>query len=235
MTTKASLKPTRKAVNDNIEANLNPWNTKGTTREIVLLTGPELTRLYEASGFMTKPAALRMRNQSIVILLWRGALRVSELVNLSPRDIDLTRGTITVRRGKGGKRRVIGLDAYCMGVVAGWMEVREHTLRQHKGKGPLICDKYGDPLTRQAVAAILSRAAKRAHIDKDVYPHLLRHCCAAELVRENIPVVHIQRHLGHANLSATAVYLAGLMPQETIDKMQQRGFRPATLDALSQG
>lgn len=235
-TTRASLKPPpRRAINPHIERNLDPYNQTGVKREIVLLTDKEVARLYEASGFDVKPKALRLRNQSIIILLWRGALRVSELTNLSPRDVDLSRGTITVRRGKGDKRRVIGLDAYCMGIIGGWMEVREQVLGQQRNKGPLICNRWGDPLTRQAVTGIVKRTAKRANIDKDVYPHLLRHQCAAELVRENIPVVHIQRHLGHASLSTTAVYLAGLLPQETIDLMSKRGFRPPTLAALSQG
>ena len=224
-----------KAVNKDVRSNLRPWNTAGKRREIVLLTGVELDRLYEAAGYAANPKALRLRNQSIIILLWRGALRVSELTGLSPRDVDLTRGTVTVRSGKGGKRRVIGLDSYCMSVIAGWMKVRELELGQPRDKGPLICDRYGDPITRQAVAALVDRCAKRANIDTKVYPHLLRHCCAAELVRENVPVVHIQRHLGHANLAITQIYLQGLLPQETIDQMQARGFRPATLASLSQG
>ena len=62
----------------------------------------------------------------------------------------------------------------------------------------------------------------RAGIRRRIAPHQLRHCHAIELVREGVPVHILQRQLGHANLAVTAVYLAGVAPEEVLAVAQHR-------------
>ena len=65
-----------------------------------------------------------IRNRALLVLLYRGGLRITETLRLHPKDLDRSSGTVTVLRGKGGKRRTIGLDPGAFAVVERWLDVR---------------------------------------------------------------------------------------------------------------
>src|SRR6059058_6409486 len=72
-----------------------------------ILTPDEVRALVKACSGR---APTGVRNRALLVLLYRGGLRVSEALGLHPKDVDRAAGTVTVLRGKGGKRRTIGLD-----------------------------------------------------------------------------------------------------------------------------
>ena len=157
----------------------------------------------------------------MLILLWRSGLRISEALALEERDLDANAGSIVVRRGKGGKRRVVGMDPWAWQQIAPWLEERLKL-----PAGPVFCVITGPTLGRHlspsAVRAELRRAASRAGVRRRMAPHQLRHCHAIELVREGVPVHILQRQLGHTNLAVTTVYLSGVAPEEVIAVAQRR-------------
>jgi site-specific recombinase XerD len=144
--------------------------------------------------------AVRLRG--LIVVLWRAGLRISEALALAESDLDRERGAILVRRGKGGKRREVGMDRWAWQQLEPWLEVRPTM-----PVGALFCIVRGPTRGRACQSATvrvqLRDAAARAGIGRRFAPHQLRHAHAVEMSREGVPLLVIQRQLGHANLSIT--------------------------------
>jgi site-specific recombinase XerD len=136
------------------------------------------------------------RLRALIVVLWRGGLRIQEALALTDLDLDPRRGSLLVRHGKGGRRREIGMDAW------GWEQA-----------APLA-----GLSSRSACRAAVLRDRR-----SDPWASLVK-CCRArlELAREGMPLNIIQRQLGHANLGTTSVYLQGIDTEEIIAAVHTR-------------
>lgn len=160
-----------------------------------------------------------IRNRALIIILYRGGLRIAEALALRPADIDPERGTVRVMDGKGHKPRTVGLEPGAMAAVQRWMDKR----RQAGIRGrTLLCTLRGAPMSQQYVRAMLRRAAEHAGVERRVVPHQMRHTHAAELVSEGVPMPVIRDQLGHSSLAVTDRYLRDIAPAEVIATMQRR-------------
>src|SRR5581483_8616188 len=97
------------------------------------LTGREVLSLLEACG----RGPCGKRNRAMIVVMWRAGLRCAEMLALTPRDLDLDRGYVSVRHGKGDRARTVVLDAMACAVVGDWLEARRE-LRVRPG-APLFC------------------------------------------------------------------------------------------------
>ena len=180
-------------------------------------TVEEIIRVMRAAG--DGPVADRLRG--MIVVLWRSGVRISEALALTESDLDPGRGAILVRRGKGGKRREVGMDAWGWQHLEPWLQIREQ-LRV----GALFCiingPNQGRPWTQDAVRFQLRRTAVAAAVRRRFAPHQLRHAHAVEMAREGVPIVVIQRQLGHANLGITSIYLQGIDNAEIVDTVHHR-------------
>ncbi len=162
-----------------------------------------------------------MRTRALIVVLWRAGLRISEALSLAESDLDVSRGSVLVRRGKGGRRREVGLDVWGWALIEAWLEVRR-TMRI----GALLCviegPTQGRPWSPTAARATLRRLALAAGVRRRFAPHQLRHAHAVEMAREGVSLVVIQHQLGHANLGITSVYLQGIDSSEIIDTVHRR-------------
>jgi site-specific recombinase XerD len=161
------------------------------------------------------------RLRAMIVVLWRGGLRIHEALALAEHDLDPRRGALLVRNGKGGKRREVGMDEW------GWEHLRPWlSARAELPVGPLFCiidgPTRGRPWSSAAVRSELRRLAARAGVRRRFAPHQLRHAQALELAREGVPLNIIQRQLGHANLGTTSIYLQGIDPEEIITAVRTR-------------
>ena len=161
------------------------------------------------------------RLRAMIVVLWRGGLRIHEALALAEHDLDPRRGSLLVRHGKGGKRRELGMDQW------GWEQLRPWlTARAELPAGPLFCiidgPTRGRPWASAGVRRELRRLAVRAGVRRRFAPHQLRHAHALELAREGVPLNIIQRQLGHANLGTTSIYLQGIDPEEIIAAVRTR-------------
>ena len=161
------------------------------------------------------------RLRAMIVMLWRGGLRVQEALALSERDLDPQRGSVLVRHGKGGRRREVGMDAW------GWENLRPWlSERLELPTGPLFCvidgPTQGRPWSAAAVRGEFRRHAAEAGVRRRFAPHQLRHAHAVELAREGVPLNVIQRQLGHANLGTTSIYLQGIDIEEIISTVHAR-------------
>ena len=174
-----------------------------------------------------------IRNRALLVLLYRGGLRLSEALRLYPKDLDRDAGTVTVLVGKGGKRRTIGLDPGAFAVVERWLDKR--AALGINGLAPLLCTLRGQPVASAYVRGLMPRLARRVGIEKRVHPHGLRHTHAAELAFEGVPMNAIQAQLGHSSLATTSRYLAHIAPGRVgqgdagahLDPVTPQGWRPA--------
>ncbi len=171
-----------------------------------------------------------VRARALVVVLWRAGLRISEALALTETDLDPSRGSVLVRRGKGGRRREIGMDAWGWEQLQRWAEARIPL-----PVGALFCvitgATRGRPWSNTAARTQLRRLAAQAGGRRRFAPHQLRHAHAVEMAREGIPLNVIQCQLGHANLGITSVYLQGIDNHEIIETVGAR--RAPTLPASS--
>jgi site-specific recombinase XerD len=168
------------------------------------------------------------RLRALIVVLWRAGLRLQEALALAEHELDQRRGSLLVRRGKGGRRREVGMDDW------GWEQLRPWlTARAELPVGPLFCIIDGRTRGRAWSAANVRsefrRVAARAGVRRRFAPHQLRHAHALELAREGVPLNIIQRQLGHTNLGTTSIYLQGIDPEEIIATVHTR--RPPMMSA----
>lgn len=178
----------------------------------------EIVAVMRTAGTSTDGARLR----ALVVILWRAGLRVSEALALAETDLDARRGSIVVRRGKGGKRREVGMDTWAWEQLAAWLAPR-----RAMPVGPLLCVIHGPtrgrPWSASSARAQLRRVAAAAGVRRRFAPHQLRHAHAVEMAREGVPLIVIQRQLGHTNLGITSIYLQGIDSAEIRLSVGNRG------------
>src|SRR4249919_321761 len=103
------------------------------TLDADLLTGAEIELLMRQCS---RRAPTGVRNRALIAVLWRCGLRIGEARALAIKDFEPDSGTLVVQRGKGGKRRVVGVDAGTVALVSRWLEVRAK--RRMPSRGPLF-------------------------------------------------------------------------------------------------
>ena len=120
------------------------------------------------------------RLRALIVIMWRAGLRIQEALALTEGDLDRGRGALLVRRGKGGRRREVGMDAWAWEQLQPWLE-----LRRQLPVGPLLCVITGATRGRHwssgGARAELRRVAVAAGVRRRFAPHQLRHAHAVEM------------------------------------------------------
>lgn len=128
-----------------------------------------------------------LRLRALIVVLWRGGLRIQEALALTESDLDQRRGSALIRHGNGGRRREVGLDLWAWSAISAWV-----TERIALPVGPLFCVIDGPTRGRawspSAVRAELRRHALDAGVRRRFAPHQLRHAHAVELAHEGVPL-----------------------------------------------
>ena len=167
----------------------------------------------------TELHGLRMRG--LIVVFWCAGLRIHEALALSEADLDARRGAVLVRRGKGGRRREVGMDDWAWEQLQHWLSVRVEL-----PVGPLFCiltgPTRGRAWSQAAAREQLRHTAALAGVRRRPAAHQLRHAHAVEMAREGVPLIVIQRQLGHTNLGITSIYLQGIDSAEIIDTVHAR-------------
>ena len=180
-------------------------------------TVEEIIAVMHAAGDSAEGVRLR----GIIVVLWRAGLRISEALALNETDLDPVRGSLLVRRGKGNKRREVGMDRWAWSHLDPWLE-----LRRELPVGRLFCvlrgPTRGRPCASAGIRAQLHHTAAIAGVRRRFAPHQLRHAHAVEMSREGISLIVIQRQLGHADLAITSRYLRGIDNTEIIAAVHER-------------
>ena len=161
---------------------------------------------------------LIMRNRAILDLLYASGLRVSELCGLRMDGVDFKEGTVRVM-GKRSRERLVPFGKSAWKSMGEYADKARASLDKTGKAVHFFLSHTGNPLTRKRVWDIIKLAAKKAKIDKNIYPHILRHSFATHLLHNGADLRVIQEMLGHSSVATTQIYThTDLSREESIFK-----------------
>jgi integrase/recombinase XerD len=169
---------------------------------------PKTLTVQEVTALLELPVRDRLedrRDRAMLELLYASGLRVSELVGLDLRCIDLNLGCLRVM-GKGAKERVVPMGQTARGMLIEYLDHVRPTLLKRRSSRMVFVSRRGHGLTRQACWKLLLQRARRAGIVKPISPHMLRHSFATHLLEGGADLRAVQAMLGHADIATTQIY-----------------------------
>ncbi|RNB77441.1 tyrosine recombinase XerC [Brevibacillus panacihumi] len=153
---------------------------------------------------MTTP--LGIRDRLIFELLYASGMRVSELVMLTIKDVNLSMGVALVY-GKGAKERYVPIGSYACDILRQYLEYGRNKLMAGKeDHGRLIVNYRGEPLSDRSVRRIVDKYVDTYALHLRVSPHTFRHTFATHMLNGGADLRVVQELLGHVNISTTQVY-----------------------------
>jgi integrase/recombinase XerD len=148
---------------------------------------------------------LALRDRAMLELAYACGLRVSELVGLERRHLDLAGRSLTVT-GKGDKQRGVPYGRAAGSALRAWLERGRPQLAPHARHDAVFVNARGGALSRMGWWKILHGHARGAGVTARVHPHVLRHSFATHLLEGGADLRVVQELLGHANVTTTAIY-----------------------------
>lgn len=198
--------------------------TKGRTRKPDPLPTDVISRLLDCCvplkpGRTYELSALRLR--SLIVVLWRSGMRISEALALTEHDLHPETRTVHIARGKGGRPRDVSMDDWAWAYIQPWLIERSRL-----PVGELFCVIQGSTAGR-AMSGVDARRQmrdlqQRSGVRHRVHFHGFRHSFAVDLRREGMDLLTLQASLGHAHLGVTQLYLRGLPDSERIEPVKRR-------------
>jgi len=147
-------------------------------------------------------SAIRNPKHNLMIrLLYSSGLRVSELIKLRARDLDILHGIGWVRSGKGNKDRLFIIAESIR------QELSQYLKDNSIDNGSFIFKGIGSHIHPRTIQEIIKNSAKLAEINKNVHPHTLRHSFATHLIENGYDVNSVQSLLGHNSSETTMIYI----------------------------
>ena len=143
------------------------------------------------------------RNKTIIDFMYSTGCRVSELINVEESDIDIEEAFVRLE-GKGSKQRIVPLGSKVLINLENYLPLRNKD-RKNKNNKLFISKSYKD-LDRTAVFRIIKSTGVKAGIDKELYPHILRHSAATHMLEGGCDLRTVQEFLGHSSVSTTQIY-----------------------------
>jgi integrase/recombinase XerD len=169
---------------------------------------PDVLSVAEMEALLAAPSpddSLGWRDRALLELGYGAGLRVSELCSLDVSDLLLSEGLVRVL-GKGGKQRLVPIGRKVIGALSVYLHTTRPVLERGAGRGRMLLNARGAPLSRVGAWGIIKRLVERAGIRKRVTPHTLRHSFATHLLEGGADLRAVQEMLGHADLSTTQIY-----------------------------
>ena len=166
------------------------------------LTEEEVDRLIAA---YTGNDILTIRNRAIIEVLYASGLRASEITRLRLDKVEFNENYLRVI-GKRDKERVVPFGREASGCMAAYLRESRPKLDKSGKALEFFLSRTGKALTRERIWMIVTEAARIAGIEKDIYPHMLRHSFATHLLSHGADLRVIQEMLGHADISTTQIY-----------------------------
>ena len=163
----------------------------------------EVRALVQACKADTSPAGIR--DAAMIGVLYTGGIRRAELAALELADVDISKGKLKVRQGKGRKQRLVYVGGGALLALQAWVTVRgtePGPLFVPVNKGGKLTMRH---MTDQAVYAALKKRAEQAGV-KDFSPHDFRRTFVSELLDRGADIVTVQKLAGHADVKTTARY-----------------------------
>ncbi len=146
---------------------------------------------------------LSIRDRAMLELCYSSGLRLQELVQLKPHDIDFTEAQVRVV-GKGEKTRIVPVGDYALAALSAWLKQREALPKLDSDA--LFVSSRGNRIHPRTVQQRLKIRADQQHLQSSIHPHVLRHSFASHVLQSSGDLRAVQEMLGHASISTTQVY-----------------------------
>ncbi|UIA90175.1 site-specific tyrosine recombinase XerC [Erwinia tracheiphila] len=148
-----------------------------------------------------------LRNRAVLEMLWSTGLRRSELAGLMLADVDVGRGVLLVRQGKGNKDRVVPVGLRALVWVQRYLDAVRPGLTGRHDSGYLFVTIWGKRLARSTLTILAGSAIReQARLKKAGACHVFRHSMATQMLENGADTRHIQAILGHEKLETTQIY-----------------------------
>lgn len=165
------------------------------------LKDDEINKLFSIPDTST---ALGQRNLLIIEMLYATGVRVSELVNIKLKDIDIYNDSIKIR-GKGNKERIVFFGSFCKSALEIYLDEGRKELDK-KGSIYLFLNKFGNKLSDRMIRNILDDLILKAGVEKHVHPHMIRHTFATDMLNSGADLMTVKELLGHESINTTSIY-----------------------------
>lgn len=171
---------------------------------------PKVLSVQEVERLLDEPNLGTLdgyRDKTMLELLYATGMRVSELVNVPVKNVDMKMKYVIVM-GKGSKERMLPLGRTALHYLEHYLSVVRPQLLHGKpdAAAELFVTGWGGPMTRERFYEIIVAYGKSAGISKRVTPHMLRHSFATHLLNNGTDLRIVQELLGHADISTTQIY-----------------------------
>ena len=171
---------------------------------------PKVLSVQEVERLLDEPNLGTLdgyRDKTMLELLYATGMRVSELVNVPVKNVDM-KMQYAIVMGKGSKERMLPLGRTALHYLEHYLSVVRPQLLHGKpdAAAELFVTGWGGPRTRERFYEIIVAYGKSAGISKRVTPHMLRHSFATHLLNNGTDLRIVQELLGHADISTTQIY-----------------------------
>ena len=171
---------------------------------------PKVLSVQEVERLLDEPYLGTLdgyRDKTMLEVLYATGMRVSELVNVPMKNVDMKMQYVIVM-GKGSKERMLPLGRTALHYLEHYLSVVRPQLLHGKpdAAAELFVTGWGGPMTRERFYEIIVAYGKSAGISKRVTPHMLRHSFATHLLNNGTDLRIVQELLGHADISTTQIY-----------------------------
>lgn len=169
---------------------------------------PETLNELQVEQFLEKidtKALHGLRDRAMMELLYASGLRISELANARLEDFNFEQRIVRAT-GKGNKTRLVPVGRKACEALAAYVSAERPKLVKPRTSSEIFLSERGTKLTTARIWQIVKKHAQCAGLEKNVYPHLLRHSFATHLLSNGADLRIIQEMLGHADISTTQVY-----------------------------
>lgn len=144
------------------------------------------------------------RNLLIMQMLYATGLRVSELINIQLKDLNISDRTIKII-GKGSKERIVVFGVHTKKALTDYLTSGRKILNSKESEY-LFLNKDGNKLSTRYIRIILNNVIKKTSLDISVSPHMLRHTFATNMLNNGADLVSVRDLLGHESLDTTSIY-----------------------------
>lgn len=168
---------------------------------------PQFLTLKEVELLLAQPdekAVLGLRDKAMLELLYATGLRVSELVSLKPKDLNMEDGFLLCR-GKGNKERIVPMGESAVKALRKYLAKARPELMKQPNES-LFLTRRGNVFTRQGFWKLLKSYAQKAGLGMKISPHTLRHSFATHLLERGADLRSVQLMLGHSQITTTQIY-----------------------------
>lgn len=170
------------------------------------LTLPTYLTEQEAADLL-QAARYDLKNYAIFATMLYGGLRRCEVIKLDISDIDFKESTILIRKGKGGKDRIVPMNKVVGDAILQYLKYRmDNGINPKDGSNVLFVGEISDRTSTSAIGVMLRRYTLKAGIKKRISPHKLRHTALTHLYRHTGDIRFVQAIAGHAKISTTEIY-----------------------------